>query len=84
MEFFAIFGVVASLTDIKDIRIFLCGLSFECPLDGGNPHDCRCHDLREMPVIERIHAIAHLSDDECRRMHDGHKECLKKKSSGEK
>jgi hypothetical protein len=78
------FMLMASLSDhfpnhdVKQIRAMVVGLVFECPL-GGNPDDCMCHAVREMPAGERFEWVNQLSDDDCLELYRKHSLCLEKK-----
>lgn len=79
------FTLMASLNedpanlDAKQLRAMVVGLAFECPL-GGNPSDCMCHSIREMPAGERFEWVKRLSDDECLDLFRKHSLCLEKKT----
>jgi len=76
--------LMASLSDypqqleVKQVRALIVGLVFECPL-GGNPDDCMCHTIREMPAGERFDWVKRLSDDDCSELFRKHTLCLEKK-----
>ncbi len=57
------------------VRSMLYGLLLACPL-GGNPEDCQGHDLRELPLAERISWLESRSDAERKALYLQHLECL--------
>ena len=59
-------------------RIALSGRLLRCPL-GNNPADCPLHDVRQMPVEERITWLESLSNDEVIAFYLQHVRCLKSK-----
>ncbi|MCX6970762.1 MAG: hypothetical protein NTV93_11530 [Verrucomicrobia bacterium] len=67
------------LSDNASIRTYLVGLSFECPMEGGNPEKCICHELRKKPVAERIRILASFSDEQRLDMFTGHRKCFREK-----
>lgn len=70
--------------DVNQLRAMVVGLVFECPL-GGNPDDCMCHSIRELPAGERFEWVKRLSDDECIDLFRKHTLCLERKTcSGQK
>jgi len=60
----------------------LSGLVSECPLEGGNPPGCVFHELRKMSVLERLHALADLTDEMRREMFSYHNRCFMEKGGG--
>ena len=66
-------------SDIPSLRAHLARLSFGCPLEGGNPDDCICHELRTKPVAERHRIIATYTDEVCLRIFAGHLKCSSEK-----
>jgi hypothetical protein len=73
------FEKVNLLSDNASIRTYLAGLSFECPMEGGNPEKCICHELRKNPVAERIRILASFSDEQRFDMFTGHRKCFREK-----
>jgi len=57
----------------------LSGLISECPSDGGNPPGCVFYDLRKMSVLERLRALAGLTDEVRLEMFAWHSKCFTEK-----
>jgi len=60
------------------IRSMLYGLLLACPL-GGNPEDCQGHDLRLLPLSERITWLEERSNAELKSLYLQHLQCLERK-----
>ena len=60
-------------------RPLLSGLVSECPSDGGNPPGCVFYDLRKMSVLERLRALAGLTDEVRLEMFALHNKCFMEK-----
>lgn len=60
---------------VEEARFALHGRILRCPL-GGNPEDCPLHDLRMMPLEERIAWLESKTDDEVIDLYQLHNECL--------
>ena len=65
-----------SLSDNTAVRTFLVGLSFACPLEGGNPEECICHELRKKPAVDRIRILDSLTEEQRLEMFFGHRKCF--------
>ena len=63
-------------------RPLLSGLVSECPLDGGNPPGCVFYELRKMSVLERLSALADLTDEVRLEMFAQHNRCFMEKGGG--
>lgn len=62
-----------------NINAIIFGLAMECPLDGGNPDDCKFYQLRKLSVKERWKYVRTMSLEEKFRAYHRHKECYNKK-----
>ncbi len=58
----------------------LVGLLFECPR-GGNPSDCQLHDIRELPVADRIAFLNRLTPEVQDLLLTNHGRCFARKES---
>jgi hypothetical protein len=63
---------------MSEARYAMHGRILRCPL-GNNPADCSLHDLRLLPVEERIAWLEEKSDDEVEVLYGFHLRCLDKK-----
>ena len=59
--------------------IALHGRILRCPL-GDNPEDCPLHDIRKMPVEDRLTWLNSKTDEEIRVLLEYHIDCLERKS----
>lgn len=59
----------------EEARFALHGRILRCPL-GGNPCDCPLHDLRELPLEDRIAWLESKSDEEVIELYHLHNQCL--------
>ena len=63
---------------VEDARIAMHARILRCPLDG-NPADCPLHEIRLLPVEERIAWLNEKSDVEIVALFRRHKTCLEHK-----
>lgn len=63
---------------VKEAEFALYGRILRCPL-GGNPEDCPMHELRKLPVGERIAWMESHTDEEKIALYEHHNQCLKRK-----
>lgn len=63
---------------VEEAEFALYGRIFRCPL-GGNPEDCPMHELRKLPVGERIAWVESKTDAEMIALYEHHNNCLKRK-----
>jgi hypothetical protein len=67
---------------MNEARYAMHGRILRCPL-GDNPEDCPLHDIRLLPVDERIVWLESKSDDEVDALYCHHLHCLDKKYAAE-
>lgn len=60
---------------VEEARFALHGRILRCPL-GGNPIECPLHELRILPVEERVLWLESQSDDEVVELYQLHNACL--------
>lgn len=60
---------------IEDARFAMHARILRCPL-GGNPSDCPLHDVRKLPVNERIEWLEARRDEEVVDLYRRHTACL--------
>jgi len=59
----------------EEARFALHGRILRCPL-GGNPSDCPLHELRKLPVEQRIAWLESKTDEEVIDLYHQHNACL--------
>lgn len=74
------FSDCPDITEVTDARIALYGRILRCP-DGGNPKGCPLHELRQLPIEDRILWLESKSDDEVARLFQHHVRCMAKRHS---
>ena len=60
---------------VEDAKFSLHGRILRCPL-GGNPEDCPMHEIRKLPVEDRIAWLESNTDEEIIALYELHSECL--------
>lgn len=60
---------------VEDAKFSLHGRILRCPL-GGNPEDCPLHEIRKLPVEDRIAWLESNTDEEIMALYELHSECL--------
>ena len=60
---------------VEEAKFALHGRILRCPL-GGNPEDCPMHDIRKLPVEERIVWLESQTDEEIITLYELHNKCL--------
>jgi hypothetical protein len=65
---------------IEEARFGMQGRIMRCPL-GDNPEDCLLHELRKLPVKERVVWLEAKTDDEVIELYRKHIKCLARKLS---
>lgn len=63
-----------------DARLAMHGRILRCPL-GGNPEDCLFHDVRLLPVRDRVTWLESLSDEEVKKLYFFHCKCEDRKKA---
>ena len=66
--------------EAEEAWIALHGRILRCPL-GGNPEDCPLHEIRKMPIEDRLTWINSKTDEEIKELLMQHIDCLEKKST---
>lgn len=67
-------------TIIEEARIAMHGRLLRCPL-GGNPENCPLHEIRKMPLEERLVWLEEKTNAEVVELYRQHSECLEYKLS---
>ena len=60
---------------VEDAKFSLHGRILRCPI-GGNPADCPLHEIRKLPVEDRIAWLESNTDEEIIALYELHSECL--------
>lgn len=61
---------------VEEAKFALHGRILRCPL-GGNPDDCPMHELRKLPVEDRIAWLNSQTDEELIILYEMHNQCLR-------
>jgi len=61
---------------VEEAKFALHGRILRCPL-GGNPEDCPMHELRKLPVEDRIAWLNSQTDEELIFLYEQHNQCLR-------
>lgn len=64
----------------EEARIAMSGRILRCPIDD-NPEDCPLHEIRKIPLEERIAWLDSKSDEEVVDLYRRHVKCLRRKIS---
>ena len=62
----------------KEARFAMYGRLLRCPV-GDNPEDCPLHEIRKLPMEERLLWLEAKSDDEVITLYQQHIDCLARK-----
>ena len=60
---------------VEEAKYALHGRVLRCPL-GGNPRDCPLHELRKLPLEERMDWLETQTDEELIALYEQHNACL--------
>ena len=60
---------------VEDAKLAMHGRILRCPL-GGNPEDCPLHEIRKLPVEERVAWLETQTEEELISLYEQHIECL--------
>lgn len=60
---------------VEEATFALHGRILRCPL-GGNPEDCPLHEIRKLPVEERVAWLESQTDEEIVAAYELHNKCL--------
>jgi hypothetical protein len=58
------------------VKAFLCGILFKCP-SSKKPEDCQFHEIRKLPLKQRIKWLNSLSQKKLLDIYTRHKKCFK-------
>ncbi len=61
---------------VEEAKFALHGRILRCPL-GGNPEDCPMHELRKLPVEDRIAWLNSQTDEDLIFLYQQHNQCLR-------
>lgn len=69
--------------DSEEARLALCGRVLRCSEEEGNPEDCPLHELRQLPVAERMVWLESRTDEDVEAIFRYHLQCsINKRSQG--
>ena len=63
---------------VEEAKLALHGRILRCPL-GGNPEDCPLHEIRKLPLEDRINWLESNTDEEVIALYEQHSKCLQRK-----